>query len=86
MIDSSRNVIETTAIWGDSLACDPIFLPDDCWALGRGVRIWSVIRNPDWSVRMLRVMGSTRNLHTNVGRVRNAGFLALAEAGQVTLQ
>ena len=33
VIDSSRNVIETTVIWGDSSACDPIFSPDDCWAL-----------------------------------------------------
>src|SRR5512132_1343828 len=36
MIDSSRNVIETTAIWGDSSVCKPIFLPDDCWALRGG--------------------------------------------------
>jgi diguanylate cyclase (GGDEF)-like protein len=36
VIDSSRNVIQTTAIWGDSLACEPIFSPDDCWALVEG--------------------------------------------------
>jgi diguanylate cyclase (GGDEF)-like protein len=36
VIDSSRNVIETTAIWGDSPACEPIFSPDDCWALREG--------------------------------------------------
>ena len=36
VIDSSRNVVETTAIWGDSSACEPIFLPDDCWALREG--------------------------------------------------
>lgn len=36
VIDSSRNVIETTAIWGDSSVCKPIFLPDDCWALRSG--------------------------------------------------
>jgi len=36
VINSSRNVIETTATWGDSFACEPIFLPDDCWALREG--------------------------------------------------
>jgi diguanylate cyclase (GGDEF)-like protein len=36
VIDSPRNVVETTAIWGDSSVCKPIFLPDDCWALRRG--------------------------------------------------
>jgi len=36
VIDSSRNVIETTAMWGDSSVCKPLFLPDDCWALRGG--------------------------------------------------
>jgi diguanylate cyclase (GGDEF)-like protein len=36
VIDSSRNVIETTATWGDSSVCKPISLPDDCWALRDG--------------------------------------------------
>jgi diguanylate cyclase (GGDEF)-like protein len=36
VIDSSRNVIEMTAIWGDSATCEPIFSPDDCWALREG--------------------------------------------------
>ena len=33
VIDSSRNVIEATATWGDSTTCEPVFSPDDCWAL-----------------------------------------------------
>jgi diguanylate cyclase (GGDEF)-like protein len=36
VIDSSRNVIESTATWGDSSACEPVFAPDDCWALREG--------------------------------------------------
>ena len=36
VIDSSRNVIEATATWGDSSACEPVFSPDDCWALREG--------------------------------------------------
>jgi len=36
VIDSSRNVIETAAAWGDSSACEPVFSPDDCWALREG--------------------------------------------------
>ena len=36
VIDSSRNVIEAVATWGDSSACEPVFSPDDCWALRKG--------------------------------------------------
>ena len=36
VIDSSRNVIEATAIWGDSSPCERIFSPADCWALREG--------------------------------------------------
>ena len=36
VIDSSRNVIETTATWGDRSDCEAVFSPDDCWALREG--------------------------------------------------
>jgi diguanylate cyclase (GGDEF)-like protein len=36
VIDSSRNVIEAAATWGDISACEPVFSPDDCWALREG--------------------------------------------------
>jgi diguanylate cyclase (GGDEF)-like protein len=36
VIDSSRNVIEATATWGERSACEPVFSPDDCWALREG--------------------------------------------------
>jgi diguanylate cyclase (GGDEF)-like protein len=36
VIDSSRNVIESTATWGENSACEPVFSPDDCWALREG--------------------------------------------------
>jgi len=36
VIDSSRNVIEATATWGDRSECEPVFSPDDCWALREG--------------------------------------------------
>ncbi len=32
----SRNQIEEKASWGNALKSDPIFQPDDCWALRRG--------------------------------------------------
>ncbi len=32
----SRNMVEAVATWGDSLATEKIFAPDDCWALRRG--------------------------------------------------
>lgn len=32
----SRNQIEEKISWGDALQSDPIFQPDDCWALRRG--------------------------------------------------
>jgi diguanylate cyclase (GGDEF)-like protein len=41
VIDSSRNVIEATATWGDSSACESVFSPNDCWAL-RGGRTYLV--------------------------------------------
>jgi diguanylate cyclase (GGDEF)-like protein len=36
VLDSSRNVVEATAMWGDSCDCKPLFSPDDCWALRGG--------------------------------------------------
>ena len=32
----SRNIVETVATWGDTLATEKTFAPDDCWALRRG--------------------------------------------------
>ncbi len=36
MIKSSRNLVETTAIWGQAATCEGIFTPEQCWALRRG--------------------------------------------------
>src|SRR5688572_13937184 len=36
VIDSSRNVIEATATWGND-CCEPVFSPTDCWALREGL-------------------------------------------------
>lgn len=36
VIDSSRNVIETMATWGDRSDCETVFSPEDCWALREG--------------------------------------------------
>ena len=32
----SRNMVEAVATWGDTLATEKTFAPDDCWALRRG--------------------------------------------------
>ncbi len=32
----SRNMVEAVATWGDTLATEKTFSPDDCWALRRG--------------------------------------------------
>lgn len=36
VIDSSRNLIEAVAMWGEMSACEPVFSPEDCWALREG--------------------------------------------------
>jgi len=36
ILDPARNLVETEVLWGDSLAGEPVFAPDDCWALQRG--------------------------------------------------
>lgn len=33
---ASRNLVEATASWGNSLVSEPVFAPQDCWALRRG--------------------------------------------------
>jgi diguanylate cyclase (GGDEF)-like protein/PAS domain S-box-containing protein len=32
----SRNIVEAVAMWGDTLAVEKTFAPDNCWALRRG--------------------------------------------------
>ncbi len=36
MTKPSRNLVETTASWGDTSALVTVFAPEDCWALRRG--------------------------------------------------
>lgn len=36
MTSPSRNIVEVVVGWGDSLATEKTFHPDDCWALRRG--------------------------------------------------
>jgi len=36
MTTSSRNMVETVATWGDTLATEKTFAPENCWALRRG--------------------------------------------------
>jgi diguanylate cyclase (GGDEF)-like protein/PAS domain S-box-containing protein len=38
---SSRNALESVAIWGESCSSEAIFTPDMCWALRRGHPHWS---------------------------------------------
>lgn len=38
---SSRNLVETAARWGTINASESTFLPDECWALRRGLPHWS---------------------------------------------
>ena len=38
---SSRNALESVAIWGDSRSSELVFAPDKCWALRRGRPHWS---------------------------------------------
>jgi diguanylate cyclase (GGDEF)-like protein/PAS domain S-box-containing protein len=38
---SSRNAVETAAVWGTSRASEPVFDPQMCWALRRGQPHWS---------------------------------------------
>jgi diguanylate cyclase (GGDEF)-like protein len=36
IFSSSRNILESVAIWGEGLLGERVFMPDDCWALRRG--------------------------------------------------
>jgi diguanylate cyclase (GGDEF)-like protein/PAS domain S-box-containing protein len=36
IINASRNIVETVREWGESSVVEPVFTPDDCWALRRG--------------------------------------------------
>jgi diguanylate cyclase (GGDEF)-like protein len=37
MIKASRNAVERTVSWGDATVSAAVFLPEDCWALRRGL-------------------------------------------------
>jgi diguanylate cyclase (GGDEF)-like protein len=36
MLNSSHNLLETSAVWGEFQPPEGVFAPDDCWALRRG--------------------------------------------------
>jgi diguanylate cyclase (GGDEF)-like protein/PAS domain S-box-containing protein len=36
VIASSRNVVEPVAVWGQPVMGEPVFVPEDCWALRTG--------------------------------------------------
>jgi diguanylate cyclase (GGDEF)-like protein len=36
MLNNSKNLFEKVAIWGESLSLEPLFIPDECWALRLG--------------------------------------------------
>jgi PAS domain S-box-containing protein len=36
IVDSSRNLAEAAAMWGNQSTTEPVFPPNDCWALRRG--------------------------------------------------
>lgn len=36
VLDASQNLLENVAHWGEPPASEPVFPPDDCWALRRG--------------------------------------------------
>lgn len=36
VINSSRDLVESVASWGDCSTTEPVFHPDDCWSLRRG--------------------------------------------------
>jgi diguanylate cyclase (GGDEF)-like protein len=36
MLNASRNLLETVAVWGDFQQVEGVFAPEDCWALRRG--------------------------------------------------
>jgi len=38
---ASRNLVETAASWGNPRGLQPVFEPDECWALRRGQPHWS---------------------------------------------
>jgi len=36
VLNASQNLVEAVAVWGESLACERVFAPEECWAVRRG--------------------------------------------------
>jgi len=36
IVNKTKNILEAAASWGKASSPEPVFLPDDCWALRRG--------------------------------------------------
>jgi diguanylate cyclase (GGDEF)-like protein/PAS domain S-box-containing protein len=61
---SSRDIVETVAVWGDNLATERAFSPGDCWALRRGKT--HVVNDVDSAVRCAHVHAGLTGGHVCV--------------------
>lgn len=44
--NASRNWVETLHAWGQPMISEPVFAPDECWALRKGHRAWLWLDEP----------------------------------------
>lgn len=58
MLNSSRNLVEATTVWGDIPAAEEVFDPDDCWALRR-TKI-NLVDTQHSTLKCAHVKGSTQ--------------------------
>ena len=69
VLSSSRNFVETMAVWGGTLVGERVFAPEHCWALRQG--------------RTYRVKGSGPEMHCqHVGPGAAAGYLCIPMMAQ----
>jgi diguanylate cyclase (GGDEF)-like protein/PAS domain S-box-containing protein len=75
---SSRNALESVAVWGESRSSEPVFAPDKCWALRRGRPHWSDAVAQSIPCAHLKIPAATAHLCVPmVGQGDTVGILYL---------
>jgi diguanylate cyclase (GGDEF)-like protein/PAS domain S-box-containing protein len=75
---SSRNALESVAIWGESHSSEAVFAPEVCWALRRGHPHWSGVPSQDISCAHIKDPAKATHLCVPmVGQGETLGILCL---------
>jgi len=82
LFKASRNLVEAGTHWGNAGASEPLFAPNLCWALRRGMPHWSQAQEPGLSCAHLRGRIGDRYLCVPmVGQSETLGSLVLEFSG-----